>query len=157
MKNVIVILALCLMSCSKGQDIECYSIGYMDSVINYYEGLIDNYYPDTVFVQIEDSLVGLYQDSLQTCRDLLILDGTDIIANTYSFSITDSSMQKVNVFVDNGYVGVKLTKGFSKIEFMLDSIIYFGCGSMQDSVFVRDFIFEKSIIWPEKSDTMLIW
>ena len=63
MKNLIILMSvLCLTSCLKGQDIECYSIGYVDSVVNHYQTVINNY--DTIIIQVEDSLVGLYQDSL---------------------------------------------------------------------------------------------
>lgn len=157
MKNLIIVLLLTLMSNTISQDVECYSIGYMDSIVNYYENKI----PDTIFVQTEDSLVNLYKDSLQMCRNLLLMDidGINVIGNTYSFSIIDSTDLKVALIKDYNFINVKVVKAYDKIELNIDSLdMWFSVGNMQDTVFINDFKLEK--ILPDRwtdSTTVVLW
>lgn len=157
MKNLVIVLLLTLMSCTKSQDIECYSIGYMDSIINHYENKI----PDTVFIQTEDSLVNLYQDSLQMCRNILLMDvdGIDVVGSTYYFSIIDSTDLKIKVIKDNNFINVKVVKAYDKIELNIDDLdMWFSVGNMQDTVFVNDFKLEKAL--PDRwvdSTTVVLW
>jgi len=145
---------------------ECYSQDYIDSVAMSHDIVVDSlitYYedkiPDTVYIQVEDSLVNLYKDSLHMCQYLLYeeFDGIDVVSDKYSFSVTDSSLQRVYVYTDSGYVNVKIQKGYSKIEFIFDKNLVFSYGELVDTIFVNDIYIEKKIVWPSQTDTIIMW
>ena len=93
------------------------------------------------------------------CRDLLLTDvtGIDIVGNRYSFSITDSTGQRVYVYKYYDYIDIQIMKGFEKFEIEMDSILKFNHVILEDSIFIERFRLEKLLTWPEMSDTIVIW